>query len=173
MYLGVHTPADVGVSLLIGTVLVFAFYPLMQLAFRKTTFMYVLIGFMVLCTLGLVLYANLAEFPVDENYDNILSGRKNGYSLLGSLLGFAIAYPVEKKCINFTEKGSLLAQICKVAVGLVCLLAVKEGAKLLLSLMGLDWLGFNVLRYFAIVVFATLVWPLTFPMWNRLFKKRA
>ena len=30
MYLGVHTPADVGTSLVIGTVLVFALYPLCE-----------------------------------------------------------------------------------------------------------------------------------------------
>ncbi len=172
MYLGVHTPADVGVSLLIGGVLVFVFYPIMKKALEDTRVMYALIGTMVLCSLAFVFYANLTDFPVDENYENILSGRKNSYSLFGALLGFAIAYPVEKKYIGFSEKGCLWAQVCKVTLGLVGLLAVKEGLKLLFSAMGMDWLGFHAFRYCAVVLFAALVWPLTFPFWNRMFKKR-
>ena len=172
MYLGVHTPADVGVSLLIGGVLVFVFYPLMQKAFQNPRVMYGLIGAMVLCALAFVFYANLTDFPVDENYENIISGRKNSYSLLGALVGFAIAYPIEKKYINFSEQGSVFAQICKVALGLGGLLAVKEGLKGLFSVMGIEWLGIHGLRYCVVVLFAALVWPLTFPFWNRVFKKK-
>lgn len=173
MYLGVHTPADVAVSLLIGGVLVFAFYPIMQKALEDPRAMYGLIGAMVLCSLAFVLYANLTDFPVDENYENILSGRKNSYSLLGALLGFAIAYPVERKHIRFSEKGCIRAQICKLVLGLVGLLSVKEGLKLLFSALELEWLGFHAFRYCAVVLFAALVWPLTFPFWNRVFKKRS
>lgn len=173
MYLGVHTPADVGVSVLIGAVLVFTFYPLMQKAFRDPRIMYGLIGVMVLCALAFVIYANGTDFPVDENYENILEGRKNSYSLLGALLGFAVAYPIERKCLSFSEKGSVLAQVCKVALGLLGLLAVKEGLKALFSAMGIQWLGIHGFRYFAVVLFAALVWPLTFPFWNRVFRKKA
>lgn len=173
MYLGVHTPADVGVSLLVGSALVFAFYPLMQKALREPKVMYALIGSMVLCSLAFVLYANLTDFPVDENYANILSGRKNSYSLFGALAGFAIAYPIEKKYIRFSEKGVLLAQVCKVLVGLVGLLAVKEGLKALFSAMEMTWMGMHAIRYCAVVLFAALVWPLTFPFWNRILGKKA
>ena len=173
MYLGVHTPWDVGVSLLIGGLLVFLFYPLMQKAFEKPGVMYGLIGIMVLCALAFVLYANLTDFPVDENYANILSGRKNSYSLLGALVGFAIAYPIEKKYLNFSEQGSIPAHICKVALGLGGLLGVKEGLKALFSAVGFAWAGSHALRYCIVVIFAALVWPLTFPFWNRVLKKRS
>lgn len=173
MYLGVHTPLDVGVSLLIGGVLVFLFYPLMQKAFEKPGVMYGLIGVMVLCALAFVLYANLTDFPADENYANIFSGRKNSYSLLGALVGFAIAYPIEKKYLNFSEEGSVLANICKVALGLGGLLGVKEGLKALFSAVGFLWAGSHALRYCIVVLFAALVWPLTFPFWNQVLKKRS
>ena len=173
MYLGVHTPLDVGVSLLIGGVLVFAFYPLMQKALEKPPVMYGLIGAMVLCALAFVVYANGTDFPVDDHLENIISGRKNSYSLLGALVGFAIAYPIEKKYIAFSEQGTVAAQICKVLFGLAGLLAVKEGLKALFSLLGIQWLGIHGLRYCVVVLFAALVWPLTFPLWNRMFKKRA
>ena len=173
MYLGVHTPADVGVSLLIGGVLVFAFYPLMKKALGNPRIMYALIGTMVLCALAFVLYANLTDFPVDENFENIVSGRKNSYSLLGALVGFAIAYPIEGKYVRFSEEGSVPAQLCKVVVGLAGLLGVKEGLKYLFSAVGMNWLGFHAIRYCVVVLFAALLWPLTFPFWNRIFKKRS
>ncbi len=173
MYLGVHTPADVGASLLIGSVLVFTFYPIMQKALQNPKVMYALIGSMILCSLAFVLYANLTDFPVDENYANILSGRKNSYSLLGALVGFAIAYPIEKKHIHFSEEGSFLVQAVKVLVGLAGLLAVKEGLKVLFSAVGITWLGVHAVRYCAVVLFAALVWPLTFPFWNQMLRKKA
>ncbi len=173
MYLGVHTPADVGTSLLVGSVLIFAFYPMMRKALREPKVMYALIGAMVLCSLTFVLYANLTDFPVDENYANILSGRKNSYSLFGALVGFAIAYPIEKQFIRFSEKGSFLAQALKVLLGLAGLLAVKEGMKILFSSMGITWMGAHAIRYCAVVLFAALVWPLTFPFWNRITGKEA
>ena len=48
LYLGVHTPLDVGVSLIIGTVLVFALYPLFELARRKPFVMNFIFGGFVL-----------------------------------------------------------------------------------------------------------------------------
>lgn len=173
MYLGVHTPADVGVSLLIGSILVFAFYPLMKKALKDHRIMYALIGSMILCSLAFVLYANLTDFPMDENYDNILSGRKNSYSLLGALVGFAIAYPIEKKHIRFSTEGCLSAQIVKVLVGLAGLLGVKEGLEVLFSAVGITWMGVHAVRYCGVVLFAALVWPLTFPLWNRILRKKA
>lgn len=172
MYLGVHTPLDVGVSLLIGLVLVLAFYPIMKKAEEKPGIMYLLIGFMLLCSLAFVLYANLTDFSGMEGQENIASGRKNSYSLLGALLGFAIAYPIERKYIRFSEEGSFLAQLCKLLFGLIGLLAVKEGLKLLFSALGISWLGIHAVRYCAVVLFAALLWPLSFPFWNRIFKKR-
>ncbi len=173
MYLGVHTPQDVGVSLVIGSVLVFAFYPMMQRALKKDSLMYLLMGVMVLCSLAFVLYGELTDFPVDENYHNILSGRKNSYSLLGALAGFAIAYPIEKKHIRFSTRGSLPAQMAKLLMGIAGLLAVKEGLKALFSAVGITWMGVHAVRYCAVVLFAALVWPLTFPLWERLFRKKA
>lgn len=170
MYLGVHTPLDVGVSLLIGTVLVFGFYPIVRSAADKPRTMYLLIGAMLLLSLGFVLYANLSDFP-DAVSDNVYSGRKNSYSLFGALLGFAIAYPIEHKRIRFSAKASLPAQVCKLVLGLLLLLAVKEGLKAVFSLCGMPWLWLNAVRYCAVVLFAALLWPLSFPFWTRLFAK--
>lgn len=165
MYLGVHTPLDVGVSLAVATVLVFGFYPVVKEALKNPGKMYRLLCIMLTLSLAFVLYANLSDFSnvEAENWSNVLEGRKNSYSLLGALVGFLIAYPIERRYIRFSVKAPWWVQIRKVVLGLAGLLAIKEGLKLLFSAVGFTWLGSNALRYCAVVLFAALVWPLTFP----------
>ena len=174
MYLGVHTPLDVGVSLAIGVVLVFAFYPIVRKAAEKPKYMAVLLGVMVALSFAFVLYANLWAAPAQgaEALKNLREGQKNSYSLFGALLGFCVAYPLERRFIRFAEKAVWWVQVLKVIGGLIGLLIIKEGLKLVFSAVGFTWLGTNAIRYFAVVLFAALVWPLVFPYLNRLASGR-
>lgn len=174
MYLGVHTPLDVGVSLAIGVVLVFAFYPIVSKAAEKPKYMAVLLGVMVALSFAFVLYANLWAAPAQgaEALENLREGQKNSYSLFGALLGFCVAYPLERRFIRFAEKSVWWVQVIKVVGGLIGLLIIKEGLKLVFSAVGFTWLGTNAIRYFAVVLFAALVWPLVFPYLNRLASGR-
>ena len=172
MYLGVHTPLDVGVSFAVAVVLVFALYPIVRYAVQKPKRMYVLLGVMTAISLAFVLYANLATFPADIDAENLAHGQKNSYSLLGALLGFCLAYGIERKYIRFETKAVWWAQILKVVLGLAVVLAVKEGLKLVFSALGFTWLGTNAIRYFAVVLMAATVWPLTFRFFARLGKKK-
>lgn len=174
MYLGVHTPLDVGVSLAIGVVLVFVFYPIVRKAAENPKYMAVLLGIMAALSFAFVLYANLWAAPAQEAeaLENLREGQKNSYSLFGALLGFCVAYPLERRFIRFAEKSVWWVQVLKVVGGLVGLLIIKEGLKLVFSAVGFTWLGTNAIRYFAVVLFATLVWPLVFPYLNRLASGR-
>lgn len=174
MYLGVHTPLDVGVSLAIGVILVFVFYPIVRKAAENPKYMAVLLGVMVALSFAFVLYANLWASPAEdaEALANLREGRKNSYSLFGALLGFCVAYPLERRFIRFEEKAVWWVQVIKVIGGLVGLLAIKEGLKLLFSAVSFTWLGTNAIRYFAVVLYAALVWPLVFPLLHRLAARR-
>lgn len=174
MYLGVHTPLDVGVSLAIGVVLVFVFYPIVRKAAENPKYMAVLLGIMAALSFAFVLYANLWAAPAQgaEALENLREGQKNSYSLFGALLGFCVAYPLERRFIRFAEKSVWWVQVLKVVGGLVGLLIIKEGLKLVFSAVGFTWLGTNAIRYFAVVLFAALVWPLVFPYLNRLASGR-
>lgn len=173
MYLGVHTPMDVGVSLIIATVLIFVFYPIMRRAADNPKIMYLLLGAMLALSFAFVLYANLTSFSsVDaESWENVIEGRKNSYTLFGALLGFCVAYPIERKYVRFSEKAVWWVQILKLGGGLAGLLAVKEGLKALFQAVGFTWLSANAIRYSVMVLFAALVWPLVFPHLNRLAAK--
>ncbi len=171
MYLGVHTPQDVGVSLLISAVLIFVFYPIVKKATENPKGMYVLLGSMVVVALAFVLYANLFPFPGDVDAKNLYEGRKNSFSLLGALLGFCVGYFIERKYIQFPEKALWWVQLIKLLGGLAGLLLCKEGLKLAFSALGFTWLGANAIRYFAMVLFASAVWPLMFKSLSALGRK--
>lgn len=171
MYLGVHTPLDVGVSLLLGCVLVFVFYPIVRRAAENPRGMYVLLGVMLALALAFVLYVNLAAFPADVDAENLHEAQKNSYSLLGALLGFCAAYPLERKYIRFPEKAVWWAQLIKLTGGMLGLLACREGLKLLFATLGFVWLGSNALRYFAMVFFAAAIWPLLFKPLSKIGRK--
>lgn len=171
MYLGVHTPLDVGVSLLIALVMVLAFRPLFVSKEENPKAMYILIGAMIAISLAYLCFVSFYPFPSDVDAYNLEHGAKNAYNLLGALIGFAIGYPIERKHIRFDEKGVWWVQILKVVLGLGCVLIIKEVPKsLLISLLGVN-LG-ALIRYLLLVIFAIAVWPLTFPFFNRLAKKK-
>ena len=45
---------------------------------------------------------------------------------------------------------------------------IYQGLKLVFSAVGFTWLGSNAIRYFAVVLMACVVWPLTFPWFAQL-----
>lgn len=173
MYLGVHTPLDVGVAFGIAVVLVFVFYPIVRSACDSPRRMALLLGGMLALSLAFVLYANLSGTPDKsvEALENLKEGRKNSYSLFGALLGFCIAYPLERRFIRFEEKAVWWVQVLKLAGGLAGILLLRSGLKLLFSALHITWLGTNAVRYCVIVLFAALVWPLTFPRFSAFARK--
>lgn len=171
MYLGVHTPLDVGVSFVIAAALVFGLYPIVRRCAAEPKKMYVLLAVMTAIATAFMLYANLTEFRVaDEQLVNIVEGRKNSFSLLGALLGFCLGYTLERKYVQFDTKAVWWAQCFKVALGLVAVMAVKEGLKFGFSALGVTGLWTNAVRYFFVVVVAAVVWPLSFPWFARMGK---
>lgn len=171
MYLGVHTPLDVGVSFGIGLVLVFALYPLFSRIEERPNAMYWVFGVMIVLNLAYLLYAELWPFPADVDAANLAEGRKNAYTLLGAVLGMTGAYFIDRKYVHFDVRAVWWAQALKVVLGLALTVALRTVLKApLLALFG----GHNIahlLRYFIMVLFAGGVWPMTFRWFGRLGKK--
>ena len=173
MYLGVHTPLDVGVSIAVAAVLVLGLYPLLERLFQKDKNVIVALGITVLLSIGFVLYTELFPFPADIDPHNLASGQKNAYTMLGCSLGLLAACLADQKWLHFKNEAPLLGQIGKLAVGAGLALAIKAVLKTpLLALFG-GHVSATALRYFLVVIFAGVVWPLTFPSWAKLGKKKA
>lgn len=171
MWLGVHTPADVGVSALVATVLVLGLYPLINKAMDSKTTMRVLMGALCAATVGFLVFVYVYPFPADIDPQNYESGMKNAWKMLGCLGALWLTYEVDTAHTHFDTKAVWWAQILKIAVGLIPVLLIKSLLKTpLQSLIGDVYVADGV-RYFLLTAFAGCVWPMTFKFWNRLGKK--
>ena len=168
MYLGVHTPLDVGVAVIMAGLLIFGLKPVI-LGNNEKVFP-VFLGIMVAIAVGFLCFVELYPFPDDIDPHNMASGLKNAYTLLGSLLGLVVTYFVDRKFLHFPTKAVWWAQIIKVVAGLGFVLVIKSGLKAPIEAVFGMTLGRSV-RYFLIVIFAGVVWPLTFKWFANLGSK--
>lgn len=164
MYLGVHTPLDVFVSVAIAILLIQILKPFVLSHDHKG--LPILIGIMVIIGLSFMAFVHLYRFPADIDPHNLASGYKNAYTLIGALFGMLVVYVVDEKWLHFSTEAPLWAQILKVLLGLTFVLVIKSGLKTPLNFIFGESLG-RCVRYCLIVVFAGIVWPLSF----RFFKK--
>lgn len=171
MYLGVHYPTDVGVALVTAVVLIFVLYPIMQKAKNDPRWMYGVLGCMTVVAIGYLCYLHLWKFPADLDADNYSEGLSNGWKLFGALVGLIVAYTIDERKIRFREQAPLLGQICKVVVGLALIVGLKSGLKAVFGMIS-DGAFWDAARYFLIVVFAGAVWPLSFPLWQKVGGKK-
>ena len=162
MYLGVHTPWDVGFSLVFGTVLVFALYPVFEKGEKNPKCIYIAMGSLTVLSLAYALFVEFYPWAADVDASNLASALKNGYLLFGCGCGMTLSYYLERKYINFETKAPLKAQILKVALGLACTLAVKAGLKPIISPIFGGHQFADAVRYFLVVMFAACLWPMTF-----------
>jgi membrane-associated phospholipid phosphatase len=177
MYLGVHTPADVGVSVIIALLLVFVLYPCFNKAEQSPKLMYIILLTLTALSVAYLCFVSFFQFPEEvyavENVHNFISATKNAYTLLGCMLGFILVYTVDLKWTRFETKAVWWVQIIKVVGGLIIVLAVKELTKIPLNalLPDLENTWSRLIRYFLVAVVGGALWPMTFKFWNRLSKK--
>lgn len=171
MYVGVHTPLDVGVSLIVGTVLVFVIYPFFRDMEKKPKRVYIIFSIFIVMAAAFVAFVELYDFPADIDPDNYASGLKNAYMILFCAIGLMLTFYVDTKYVHFPTQAVWWAQVIKVVVGLGILLALKAVLKApLLALFGGHSVAHGV-RYFIVILFAGILWPMTFKYFARLGKK--
>ena len=163
MYLGVHTPLDVGVSLVLGLALVFALRPLFAQGEPAPRRMYALLGVMLALAVLYAVYVEVWPFPSDVELDNLEHGTKNAYTLLGAVSGMLLSYWLDQRYVRFTVKGSLPAQLVKLVLGLALTIGLRVVLKKPLNALLAGAPVADAIRYFCMVVFAAGIWPMTFP----------
>ena len=162
MYLGVHTPADVGVSLVLAAALVLGLYPLMRRAQEKPRYMGYVLAAMLVVSGAFVVFVEAYGFSADTDAENLASGIGKAWKMLGAVAGMTLAWLLDRRYIHFETQAVWWVQVIKVVVGMALLLAIKSGLKApLLALLGHEGLAGGV-RYFLLVLVAGAVWPLVF-----------
>lgn len=168
MYLGVHTPADVLVGAGMALALVWL---LRRWIMEGDRGMLVLIPLLTAMAVGLLLYTTCWPFPADVDQENLASGVKNAYTLLGCMFGIAVVYPVQKKYVRFSTEARWWAQILKVILGLAVVLLVKEGLRAPLDGIFGGHMAARMIRYFLVVLAAGILWPMSFGWFSRMGRK--
>jgi len=171
MYLGVHTPLDVTVSLGVAAALVFAFHFVFRTEQSVNKYMFwVMIGSVVF-SIGFIIYTFLlpeSGFATEADLANLLSAKKNAATLTGCLFGLALVYPLDRYVIKFDTKGRWYSQAIKFIAGIAVVLLIKEGTRAPLEFVfGNEYVA-RAVRYFLIVAFAGGLWPLTFKFFEKL-----
>lgn len=167
MYLGVHTPIDVLISLGIATILVFGLYPVFKKARENHKVMHILLVVLTVWSIAQVLFMELYPFPQSANGEELFSGLKNAYKMAGAVVGLIVVFEVDRRFTNFKTEAVWWAQVLKVVLGLGLTLAVKEICYFVFGLFCSDTL-LRGLSYFMMVLFAGIVWPLTFKWFSKL-----
>ena len=169
MYIGVHTPADVLVGALTSLILIVLLRNVVLSGSERG--MKVIISVMIAVAIGLLAFVELYPFPADVDVHNLESGLKNAYTMIGCMVGVAVVYIVDTKYVDFQTKAIWWAQILKAVLGLILVLAVKEGLRSPLETLFAGHMIARAVRYFLIVIVAGIIWPLTFNWFSRLGRK--
>lgn len=169
MYLGVHTLLDVSVSLIIGFGLVLGMRKLFESEGRfKKALPFIVLAATVM-SVGLLVFVLLVKGDTTLDPDNFGSALRQACTLLGCTMGLIAVWFVDTRYTDFKTDGKWYAQVIKAAIGFAIVLAIKSGLSTPLTLLfGGNTYAARILRYFLIVVFAGIVWPLTFKWFSNL-----
>ncbi len=149
LYLGVHFPTDVIVGLLLGTGISFLF-SFIHDKVKNHSLLY------------LVTFAVMALFLFGENSKSYLEA-------MGLFGGLVVANPIEEKFVRFDAKNhTKLEGIIRWLIGLGVVLGVKSLGRVI---FGRETEFSHFIVYFFVTFVAIGVYPLVFPLINKLFKK--
>ena len=166
MWLGVHTPLDVSVSIIIALILIFGIYPIINKGNKnhiRITF-----GVMILIDIALIMYAQLYNFPADVDTENLIHGTESAYKMFGCISGMWLAFELDRGYSHFETKAKWWAQLIKLILGVIPVVLIKSALKTpLYALMGNEFVADGI-RYFLLTAFAGAIWPLTFKLWHKL-----
>jgi len=161
MYLGVHFLSDVVASLAITFLIIWFAAKVVteEPASQKRELLlalFLIFAAVVVITIATILYHNGATTPAQL---------RDSTRAAGAAIGFAVGMYVERMYIRFSVRSqNLPVEILKVVLGIAGVLAIQEGVRLIGT-----GLVINAVRYFLMVSWLTLVYPLII---KRFFTKR-
>ncbi len=157
VYLGVHTPQDVVVSLVLGTALVFLVGRAQDYLERnpQADKYYALAG--AVGAVLLTLYALIKPYPDGANVEFSADSLK----LAGGALGLFSGWLLERRKINFQMPATFLKGALRALGGMALVFTVMKALKApFIAVMGVPFGGFA--RYALMGLAATVAWPYIF-----------
>lgn len=168
MYLGVHTLLDVGVGLILGTLILIFSSKLFDKYGGSVTFINLALGISTAFTLVLVIVSAASDSQADAYAGSL----KNACALFGMAFGVFCGNLVERKFINFDTKSVWWVNIIKVGLGFGILLGLRAALKPLFALIT-DSPFIDIARYAVIGFVSVGVYPACFKLLNALSVKKS
>ena len=174
MYLGVHTPTDVGVSFVLAVGLAALLYPLYRrdcVTCEGNSTAASLMGLVLLLTPALaagiacLLYFALADFPADAAAE-LAHSAENVWKMTGAAAAMLLSGIADRLYLRFDTRAPWYAQILKTVIGLALVMGLKAGLKVVFAPILPQHVA-DFLRYFITVAAAGILWPMTFKYWGK------
>ena len=165
MYLGVHTPWDVIAGAACALVILIALENLFKSDKLFPKAMPIIIGVLTAGSIAFFIYACVAYGATPDDV-NVQSAFKNAGTMLGCSAGLILVYVMDTFVIKFETSAAWYSQIFKFVGGGAVVFLIKSLIKTPLSAFMGDYE--RILRYFLVVAFAGVVWPLTFGFFSKL-----
>lgn len=162
-YIGVHTPQDVIVSLLVSIAIIVFVKKLLEWESKEKNRDLFIIAIMTIINILLLLYVNLKSYPADCFGGKLLFDptpvKIDAFARVGCGFGVFYGWFIEKNFVNFSpESGGILKKLIRICVGILGLYLIATfGQTLCTNLIGLkSGLFFD---HFIIGLYITLIFP--------------
>ena len=161
-YLGVHTPQDVLVGILTGSLVLWGMHILFRwLDQHPEKENWFLLGGVIFC-IGALAYFSLKQYPMDYVDGKLLVDpqkmMKDGFGDTGKLLAFCIGRFIEKKWINFRPKFTRRNLAAGAAGAVLLFFLIESIGNPLKELLGLQWGA--MVQNMILFLYIMCVWPL-------------
>lgn len=162
-YVGVHTPQDVIVSLMVGTFIIFTMPILLKWVEKGQNRDIVVYCAAIICGFAFLIYEHFKAYPLDYINGELLVNPEDmkfvSFPKTGMFLGVFTGWFVNKRFLHFDgSQGSTAAKIIRAVIGIALYILIYSNAKVFLkSIMDARLAMFC--NSFILVVFATIIYP--------------
>lgn len=161
MWLGMHTPWDVLCAAALAVLLLLLLEPVFSTEERFYRLMPYLVLFAYVLSLLALLFAHF-QSPELHTGDNLAAGMKNIVTLHACTLALIPIWFLDRYFVRFETAGSWYVQCLKLMVGLGTTLLLKWGLTAPLEACIPSYYVARGVRYFLVVLYAGLLYPLSF-----------
>lgn len=178
-WLGCHTPADVITAILVSSLVIILNIFVVRFAQNNPDKKWILavIG-LVICA-AMILYCQFKKYPIDfDSEGNILAEPYNMltdcYTNVGLLSGYIIGWFIEQKWVDFSDEGTKKQKIFRGVIGTIILgLLYAVILPAVLDVFGDAEHLKHFLKYFLIMIYIVLLYPLAIKLIDKKIAKKA
>ena len=161
LYLGVHTPQDVLVSMVLSTLLLIGVRSLFSWMERDAKTENIVFAAGLLISVALAVYAQYKPYPAMEGVEHLAL---DTFKISGAAIGLFLGWQFERKFVKFDERASFSMQVLKYVIGMALvggIMALKGPV----ALFGAK--PWALIKYSLLAFTALGLWPMLFSRLSR------